>query len=386
MSAWRQQLPVHSPLTMEALRAAIVGWDERVLLETELQQEYGSHRVVLTDSGTTALALALRGAAARRPGAPCALPAYGCFDLATAALAAGVRVVLYDLDPSTLAPEPASLRRALRDGAAALVVVHQYGIPVPMDAMRTAADSAGAILIEDAAQGAGGSWRGRPLGSIGDLGVLSFGRGKGITGGGGGALLVRTRADELGLPAPGPASGGSDIALIGKLFGQWILGRPSLYRIPSALPFLRLGDTVFRRPSAATVMSTRSARVLRRTRPLAAAETARRRAVAVYFHTALIGRSGVTLIQVPDGAEPGWLRFPVLARGVASEVASRSSTAGVVRGYPIALSALTQLMPLLDLRTETPGADVLASRLLTLPTHGYTSDRDRAAIAHDLGA
>ena len=70
------------------------------------------------------------------------------------------------------------------------MVVHLYGVPADPEPVRAALAGAGAVLIEDAAQGAGASLRGRPLGGFGDLSVLSFGRGKGNTAGRGGALLA----------------------------------------------------------------------------------------------------------------------------------------------------------------------------------------------------
>jgi dTDP-4-amino-4,6-dideoxygalactose transaminase len=105
-----------------------------------------------------------------------------------------VGAVLYDLDPATLSPDPASLDRAMSAGAAALVVAHLYGFAVDLDLAARAAERTGALLIEDAAQGVGGSYRGVPLGKCGSLSVLSFGRGTGRTGGRGGALLATTSA------------------------------------------------------------------------------------------------------------------------------------------------------------------------------------------------
>ena len=59
-----------------------------------------------------------------------------------------------------------------------------------MTAIAEIAERHGLAVVEDAAQGLGATWRGRPLGSFGDVSVLSFGRGKGWTGGVGGALLA----------------------------------------------------------------------------------------------------------------------------------------------------------------------------------------------------
>ena len=104
MSRWRRLAPAHSPLSLGAI-VAPMGWeDPRPELRQVLTSTYDASRVLLTDSGTSALLLALRAAAAARPGRPCVLPAYGCYDLATAAIGADVEVVLYDVDPSTLQP------------------------------------------------------------------------------------------------------------------------------------------------------------------------------------------------------------------------------------------------------------------------------------------
>jgi dTDP-4-amino-4,6-dideoxygalactose transaminase len=194
---WRRQPPVLSPVSSRALVdgvAAAIGLDSNAHegVSEDLRKRYRCHDALLTDSGTSALILALRRIA---PQGIVALPAYGCIDLTTAALGAGVRVRLYDIDPVTLSPDLDSVRAALRRGVDAIVVTHLYGYPADMFGVASLAAEAGVPVIEDAAQGAGGTLRGSLLGSIGDVSVLSFGRGKGMTGGSGGALLVRTTVD-----------------------------------------------------------------------------------------------------------------------------------------------------------------------------------------------
>src|SRR5439155_325596 len=93
--------------------------------------------------------------------------------------------------PPLPSPELDSLTAALTAGARLVVVTSLYGVPVQWRAVLECAAAVGAAVIEDAAQGFGASWLGRPLGSLGAVSVLSFGRGKGWTGGRGGALLAR---------------------------------------------------------------------------------------------------------------------------------------------------------------------------------------------------
>lgn len=377
---WRRQPPAYSPIPVAALAAACSAGDTRPALSNDLARIYGASRAELTGSGTIALTLALRIAADRRPGSVCVLPAYGCYDLATAVVGADVRVRLYDIDPYTLAPDQASLHRALADGAAALVAVHFFGIPAPLERLREAARKAGALLIEDAAQGAGGLWRGEPLGSHGDVGILSFGRGKGITGGGGGALLLKDAS--LALPSdawPLEASGGLRSLHAAKLAVQWALGRPSLYRLPTAVPGLGLGETVYRAPGSCVGMAPACARVLHHTLRRAEAESIVRGEVARRLRNT--ARSGKAVDFEPVGfpagdSRAGWLRLPWLAQRDAADIARRFSHLGVQQVYPLPLNALPALAGRIEGDGPWPGASRLARHLVTFPTHSLLTPRD----------
>ena len=351
-----------------------------------IARRYGARRVLFTDSGTSALALALRGAADVRGGdAAVALPAFGCYDLLTAVRAAGVGPALYDLDPRSLSPEPDSLRRVLDRGAAAVVAAHLYGVPV---ALRTAAEhaaEAGALLVEDAAQGVGGSYRGRPLGAFGSLSVLSFGRGKGLSGGGGGALLAHDEEGEAALEAAGaPAEartrGGRRLLAAA---GQWALGRPALYALPASLPFLGLGETVYRSPHPPEGIPRACLAVLERSWEPSLRESGLRRKRARRLLRHVRRAHGLDPVVPPAGAHPGWLRLPVLvrdrsARDRLSGPAARR--AGVMPGYPKPLYRLETFRPSASGAGERPGplegAEALARRLFTLPVHSLMSSGD----------
>jgi 8-amino-3,8-dideoxy-alpha-D-manno-octulosonate transaminase len=72
----------------------------------------------------------------------------------------------------------------------AVVPVHMAGAPAALDGVLEVASRCGAVVLEDAAQAVGGTWRGRPLGTIGDAGTLSFDFAKNLTTGEGGAILT----------------------------------------------------------------------------------------------------------------------------------------------------------------------------------------------------
>ncbi len=346
---------------------------------TALAHAFSAADVLLADSGTGALTLAIRACLTERPGAAVALPAYGCYDLATAADGADAPVVLYDLVPETLAPEAESLRRAVERGAGAVVLVHLFGVPADPEPVRAAAARGGAWLIEDAAQGAGASFNGRPLGSLGDVAVLSFGRGKGTTAGRGGALLAQgdaaaamvARARGQLLPS---LRGLRELVQLGA---QWLLGRPSLYALPASLPFLQLGETVYHPPSPVRGLSAAAACTLRVTWELRDGEAEVRRANAAR----LLARSGkgLTPIAVPARARAGYLRLPFTAspavRAAAGNAEARAL--GIMPGYPLALCDLKGFAKrVVNGHDVFTGARALAGRLITLPTHGLLSEAD----------
>ncbi|HEY7192135.1 MAG TPA: DegT/DnrJ/EryC1/StrS family aminotransferase, partial [Gemmatimonadales bacterium] len=200
----RRQLPAYSPLTAVSIRQAVVhglgpGMDGQADLSAALAREYAADQVILLGSGTQALQVALELAMRQVGDAAVALPAFTCFDVATAAVGARARMRFYDLDPSTLAPDPTSLEKVLKRGTRVAVITPLYGYPVDWEAIEELCARHGAIAVEDAAQGHHAEWRGRILGSLGPISVLSFGRGKGWTGGSGGALLVREQPPWGGL-------------------------------------------------------------------------------------------------------------------------------------------------------------------------------------------
>lgn len=351
-------------------------------LSAWVRTRFGPLDHLAADSGTTALSLAIRTALEERDG-PVALPAYSCYDVATAAIGAGARVALYDVSPETLGPDLDSLRSVIRDGATAIVVAHLYGLPVDLSPVRELARESDAAVIEDAAQGIGGAFRGRPLGTLGDVGVLSFGRGKGLTGGAGGLLLANNelgrRLLERARPVPGAGRRGwADLA---RATATWILGRPELYRVPTAIPLLRLGDTVYRRPHVPRLGTAAMHGVLSRTTMSVEAEAETRRRHAGRLLAALsAAEAPLRPFPVPTGATPGYLRLPLLSResGVRDLARDAGRDLGVMPGYPMPLS---RLPPLRDALTpsshgDVPGARALAERLLTLPTHGRLTEGD----------
>jgi len=391
--------PVYSPLSLgaivESLAAAARGEAERASLEADLAETFSADRVILTGSGTQALQLALAGV---RPtnseGRVVAMPAYSCYDLVTAAVGAGVRVRFYDVDPVTLTPDVDSLRAVLHDGVSAVVAANLYGYPLDASALAEACASEGVPIIEDAAQGIGTrTSRGRG-GTWGTASVLSFGRGKGWTGGGGGALLLRgDRADALSIAGTdegrAAAAGRPSAKTAAVTFAAWLLGRPALYRIPTAVPGLGLGETRYRPPQPAGSISGFSAALVRRTAgPAIEAIEARREVADLYRQALHRSRARFDACDPAGGRRRAtYLRFPVLAGddARAARTAVLGRDLGVAPGYPLALPDLPEAGSLtLPSRTSLSGSRELAARLVTLPTHRWAGPAAVRRIASTL--
>jgi len=396
----RYQLPAYSPLSAGAIQRAIVhgfgaAMNGHASLAAALEREYSADQAILLGSGTAALRVAIRLAMRRVGHTAVALPAFTCFAVAAAAVGERARLRFYDLEPGTLAPDLESLERVLERGTRIAVITPQYGFPVDWDAIADLVARYGAIAVEDAAQGDHATWRGRPLGSLGAISVLSFGRGKGWTGGRGGALLVRDQGPWDGLSevllelSDGSRRRGAELRVVGGLAAQWALGRPACYAIPRAVPWLRLGETVYRDAGTPQPMTHAASACLAATRSAAAREAAIRRATAAALIVAIGAGSAVRPVRPLPGATPGYLRLPLrLVHGLAGFPHPAAAVRlGLAPSYPSVLAAIPQVRPLVDDPTPCwPGADELVRTLWTAPTHSQLTDGERARLAAALQA
>jgi dTDP-4-amino-4,6-dideoxygalactose transaminase len=162
-------------------------------VEARLAQILGVHRVLLTTSCTHALELALL-ALGIGPGQEVVCPSFTFVSTANAVLRVGATPVLADIEETGLGLDPADAERRLSARTAALLPVHYAGFAAPMDGLLDLARRRSLKVVEDAAQGLGASFRGAPLGALGDAGCFSFHETKNLTCGEGGGLALREPA------------------------------------------------------------------------------------------------------------------------------------------------------------------------------------------------
>jgi len=121
-------------------------------------------------------------------------PSFTFVSTANAVLRVGARPVFADIEDHTLGLDPADVERTLTPRTRALIPVHYGGLAPDMDALGGLARDRKLRIVEDAAQGFGAAYRGRPLGTLGDAGCFSFHETKNLTCGEGGAVALQDPA------------------------------------------------------------------------------------------------------------------------------------------------------------------------------------------------
>lgn len=308
------------------------------------------------------------------------VPSYTCYSVPAAAIRAGLRVRIVDIDPATLSYNLDQLARTDFSNVLAIVSANLYGIPNDLPAVAALAQRHGVYFVDDAAQSLDASVEGKPAGGFGDAGLYSLDKGKNITSIQGGILVTRSEviAEEIRkeleqLPTPPwhrTLSQGIQLLIYG------ILLRPWLYWIPARLPFLKLGTTPYEidypverySPNlgvmAALLFGDIDTLTRRRT------ENARRY---------LAQLRGIPFLDLPvtiPGARPAYLRFPVLVDSAERRdrllATLNAQGLGATGSYPRSTLDIPEIQGHLDLAHSRGDAGrMLATRILTLPTHPF---------------
>lgn len=157
-------------------------------LEQALAKQFDVNHTQLVSSGTAAVsvALAVTGIGA---GDEVIMPTFTFVASFEAIMMLGAVPVLVDID-DTLTLDPEAIRKAITPKTKAIMPVHMCGSMANLDAIKAICDEHNLILVEDACQAIGGTYKGKALGSIGDVGCFSFDFVKTMTCGEGGAVIT----------------------------------------------------------------------------------------------------------------------------------------------------------------------------------------------------
>lgn len=157
-----------------------------------LQEQLTVPKALLAHSCTAALEMSAI-LAEIQPGDEIIMPSYTFVSTANAFVLRGGIPVFVDIRPDTLNIDETLIEAAITPRTRAIAVVHYAGVACEMDTIMNIAQRHNLIVIEDAAQAIMSTYKGLPLGSIGDLACLSFHETKNIISGEGGALLIKNK-------------------------------------------------------------------------------------------------------------------------------------------------------------------------------------------------
>jgi dTDP-4-amino-4,6-dideoxygalactose transaminase len=311
------------------------------------------------------------------------VPAYTCFSVPAAVLKAGLRPVPCDIDPSNFDYDHGLLERALKSTTLCVIAHHLFGVPSNVEKIRELCGARGVFVIEDAAQAMGINVDGRHLGTFGDAGIFSLGRGKHLTCGSGGIVVTSSPEVASALAARyaelGRTSVGQSVKDFLTVAFMTLFIRPRLYWLPASLPFLRLGETVYPKNIVMTRLSAMKAGFLHNWQARLARANAIRARAAAYFCERIPVTNGGTHV-------PAYLRLPILMknRNEQERVHAQSISAGlgVARAYPAPVGDIPEVrVASFGARRSFPAARDVVERLLTIPTHELLSERDKHDIA-----
>lgn len=354
-------------------------------LEEEIKEHFGSRHVFLVSSGKAALTLILTALKTVSPGRmEVLIPAYTCFSVPSAIVKAGLKVSLCDIDLSTLDFDYKLLEGTVNENTLCVVPNHLFGVPSNMDMINGICKARGTFVVEDAAQAMGGRYNGKMLGTIGDAGFFSLGRGKNVTSGGGGIII--TNSDEIGgaigreysrLYSPRVTE---DLKELLRSVALSLFIRPSLYWFPSGLPLLRLGETIFYRDFPVKKLSGMKAGLLKGWRKRLQDSNRIHEENSAYFLKMLKSMTG------KDSSIP-YIRLPIVMKNKESKdmifTASNELGLGISKMYPTPVNEIDEIKNQFNGHAY-PSAKKVAERLITIPTHHLLTERSKKEIGELL--
>ncbi len=154
-----------------------------------MENRFGAQKALLTTSGTSALDMAMI-LCDLQPGDEVILPSFTFSSSATSAALRGARLVFVDIRPDTMNIDETKIEQAITDRTKVIMVMHYAGVACEMDTIMEIARRHSLIVVEDAAQAVMSTYKGRALGTIGDMGCYSFHETKNYSMGEGGALVI----------------------------------------------------------------------------------------------------------------------------------------------------------------------------------------------------
>jgi dTDP-4-amino-4,6-dideoxygalactose transaminase len=277
------------------------------------------------------------------------------------------------------------LEKLIDEEVLCIVSTHLFGILSNVSELKKRYQGKGIFIIEDAAQAMGGVFQDGKLGTLGDAGFFSLGRGKNITTGTGGVILTSSDviADAIqpiyrSLKREPPVEYAKNIF---QVFFLHIFLNPMLYWFPSQLSFLKIGETIFHKDFPVYRLSGFKTGLLFQWESRLAKFNDHRSATSnLYIRT----------IQPPKNllfysSSYPFLRFPFYVKDSEekAKICKDYSNFGISPMYPASINNIDEIKEIFD-GSAYPGAEHVVNRLITLPTHCLLNVQDKLQLADML--
>ncbi|MFZ3137488.1 MAG: DegT/DnrJ/EryC1/StrS family aminotransferase [Thermodesulfovibrionales bacterium] len=353
-------------------------------IESEIKSYFGVNHVFLVSSGKAGLTLILQALKSLHPERnEVLIPAYTCFSVPSSIIKAGLKVSLCDIDPSTLDFNYELLEKSVSKKTLCIIPTHLFGIPSDVERILNICKDKAIPVVEDAAQAMGGKYNGELLGTIGDVGFFSLGRGKNITCGSGGIVITNNEMiadaiEKIYATIECPSLQEEMIELC-KVITMACFIHPSLYWLPSGLRFLKLGETIFYKEFPIKKLSGIHAGFLRDWQRRLEESNKIRRENSEYFCSAL-----ASTLTFHNGACTPFLRLPFTteSKEIKERIYSFSKKEGlgINHMYPSPINEIEEIKNQFNGKTY-PSAKSVSETLLTIPTHHLLSKKDKEIIS-----
>jgi perosamine synthetase len=351
-----------------------------------LKSYFGVKHCLLINSGRAALTAILMALKQSDDRDEVIIPSYTCFSVPAAIVRAGLKIGLCDIELETLDFNYGQLNEIISERTLAIVPCHLFGLVCDINRVIEIAKSRKVWVIEDAAQAMGAKLNGKYVGTIGDAGFFSLGRGKPMTTMGGGVIVtnndqlkdkISSQIDHL---IHNSKFKTQNLKFIMKSLAYSIFINPRLYWIPERLPFSHLGETVYDpnfKISPFTIFQAQEGLIaLRRLEE----ENALRYQKRKHYFKRLMGGNRIVSPKPLDSSSPIYLRYPILLKDKNQRdmIYQKLKIQGLGSHfmYPSSIGEIVGISSHLNLKSNQEVGRQVAERLLTFPTHAFLKEKE----------
>jgi len=382
---------------VSGLKAMMNPIEETSRFESEIKTYFGVRHCFVVSSGKASLTLILKALHKKHPSKDQVLiPAFTCYSVPAAIKKAGLKIMLCDIAPGSLDFNYEQLQEKISDpknSILAIVPTHLFGVPSNIPRVKQLAAGKDISIVEDAAQAMGGKLDGFKLGTIGDAGFFSLGRGKAFSTIDGGIILTNNDTiaenitEQLAL-----IQGGSKADTIKIMVHAFILAiflNPRVFWFPGNLPFLKLGMTFYEPQFSIKKMPAFQLGLTRGWQKKLTRFNGFRIKNSKfwsYFFRKNFTNGSFQPIRLLPKTNTLSIRYPILVKDeYIKPILFKSAELGlgISATYPDAINNITALAD--TFKGETyPMAGKMAKQLITLPVHSFVTPKDRSAIKRML--